>query len=60
MKNIELLSMIKTPDGYNITTRDIYTGLTGSCNLAVTSKRRVLECLRRWGIVCPHRAYRNS
>lgn len=65
MKNIELYNVSKgTRDGipgFWVDTIDIYTGQTGTIFLhEYTNKRDLIAYLRRSGIVCPHRAYRND
>ena len=65
MRNIELYNVSKDTrngiTGYWVSTRDIYSGQAGTIFLhEYTNKHDLIASLRRIGIVCPHRAYRND
>lgn len=63
-KTQELYHIIRKDDEtgarlYIASVRDIYTGMAGTLNISARSKSATIDFLRRHGIRCPHRAYRN-
>lgn len=63
-KTQELYHIIRQDDEtsarvYVASIRDIYSGMASTANISARSKSEAIDFLRRHGIRCPLRAYRN-